>query len=298
MYVFRLHIRPKGGKANMDTTFQYCLKHKILGVGWGIHDDRVIRTKNWDEFYHEASQYYDNLRICTYIEKYVSEGDLIWTRDPDGHYYLARVKSGWEYWITEEAIEQDIDIANVVRCTIRPVELDYVPGKVVACFRAPKTIQEIANEEVAAYSRYLWNILYGEQFYEVDTSKFSDIFMMLDHEETEDLIFVYLQSQGWYVIPNSRKRDTMKFEFLVAHSKSGEKATIQVKTGNSPIDVDAYGHLSNKVFLFQSNGYYKNKNFTDDNIVYVSREKLKRFLESNIKLFPSSFKTKLEIVQQ
>ena len=122
--------------------------------------------------------------------------------------------------------------------------------------------------------------------------------MMLDHEETEDLIFVYLQSQGWYVIPNSRKRDTMKFEFLVAHSKSGEKATIQVKTGNSPIDVDAYGHLSNKVFLFQSNGYYKNKNFTDDKFVYVSREKLKRFLESNIKLFPSSFKTKLEIVQQ
>ena len=77
MYVFRLHIRPKGGKANMDTTFQYCLKHKILGVGWRIHDDHVIRTKNWDEFYHEASQYYDNLRICKYIEKYVSEGDLI-----------------------------------------------------------------------------------------------------------------------------------------------------------------------------------------------------------------------------
>ena len=280
----------------MDTTFQYCLKHNILGVGWGIHEDCVIQTKNWDEYYRKASQYYDNLSICTYIVKYVSEGDLIWTRDPDGNYYVAHVESGWEYWINEEAIEKDIDISNVVRCTILPVELDYVPGKVVACFRAPRTIQEIANKEAAAYSRYLWNILSGEQLYEVDTSQFSDIFMMLDHEETEDLIFVYLQSQGWYVIPNSRKRDTMKFEFLVAHSKSGEKATTQVKTGNSTIDVNTYKHLSNKVFLFQSNGYYENKNVTDDNIVYVSREKLKRFLENNIKFFPSSFKIKLEIV--
>ena len=283
----------------MATTFQYCLKHKILGVGWGIHDDCVIQTKNWDDYHREASQYYDNLSICTYIEKYVSEGDLIWTRDPDGRYYLAQVKSGWEYWITEEAIEKDIDIANVVRCTIRPVELDYVPGKVVACFRAPRTIQEIANKEnkeAAAYSRFLWNKLSDEQLYEVDTSQFSDIFMMLDHEETEDLIFVYLQSQGWYVIPNSRKRDTMKFEFLVAHSKSGEKATTQVKTGNSPIDVDAHRRLSDKVFLFQSNGYYENKNVTDDKIVYFSREELKRFLENNIKFFPSSFKIKLEMV--
>ena len=155
-----------------------------------------------------------------------------------------------------------------------------------------------SNEEAAAYSRYLWNILSGQQFYEVDTTKFSDIFMMLDHEETEDLIFVYLQSQGWYVIPNSRKRDTMKFEFLLAHSKSGKKAITQVKTGNSPIDVNAYRHLSERVFLFQSNGYYENKNITDDNIVYVSREELKRFLEKNIKLFPSSFKVKLEMVQQ
>ena len=209
------------------------------------------------------------------------------------------MKCGWEYWITEEAIEQDIDIANVVRCIIRPVELDYVPGKVVACFRAPRTIQEIANEEAAAYSRYLWNILSGQQFYKVDTTKFSDNFMMLDHEETEDLIFVYLQSQGWYVIPNSRKRDTMKFEFLLAHSKSGKKAITQVKTGNSPIDVDAYGHLSNKVFLFQSNGYYQNKNFTDDNIVYVSREETQKISRKAISnSFLSSFKTKLEIVQQ
>jgi hypothetical protein len=31
MYVFRIHIRPSGGAADMPTTFNYCLKNGILG---------------------------------------------------------------------------------------------------------------------------------------------------------------------------------------------------------------------------------------------------------------------------
>jgi hypothetical protein len=41
--------------------------------------------------------------------------------------------------------------------------------------------------------------------------------MMLDDEETEDLVFLNLQSQGWYVLPNSRKGDTMSFEYLAVN---------------------------------------------------------------------------------
>ena len=33
MYVFRIHIRPSGGSADMRTTFNYCLKNGLLGVG-------------------------------------------------------------------------------------------------------------------------------------------------------------------------------------------------------------------------------------------------------------------------
>ena len=62
-------------------------------------------------------------------------------------------------------------------------------------------------------------MLSGEQVYEVEKSEFSDIFLMLDDEETEDLLFLYLQSEGWYVVPNSRKGDTMSFEFFVTNPK-------------------------------------------------------------------------------
>ncbi len=70
MYLFRMHIRPKGGMPNMHTTFDYCLRNGLLGVGW--RTDSMRNTKNWDEYFTEASKMYGNLRICKYIQKWVS----------------------------------------------------------------------------------------------------------------------------------------------------------------------------------------------------------------------------------
>ena len=230
MYVYRIHIRPGGGSADMKTIFQYCLDNGLLGAGYRIHDKTIIRTRDWDEFFEKASQRHPNLNTCDYIQKYVKKGNLVWTRDPAGQYYLALVSSGWEYWTSQEGIDQDIDIANVFRCDIRKVELlDAVPGKIIACFRAPRTIQVIADKLAIAYSKHLWNELSGRQVYEVSKSDYSDIFMLLDDEETEDVVFIYLQSKGWYVVPNSRKADTMSFEYYLIHPSSYERAWVQVK---------------------------------------------------------------------
>ena len=299
MYVYRIHIKPSGGRADRQTTFQYCLDNRLLGVGWRVNT--LINTRNWDEYYEEASRIYgDNrLGICKYIHTWVGERDLVWTRDPTGQYYLAYVKSGWEYWTSQEGIDRDIDIANVFRCVFQKVDLDVVPGKVVACFRPSRAIQKIDGERidgerVKAYSQYLWNMLSGEQVYEVEKSEFLDIFMMLDDEETEDLLFLYLQSEGWYVVPNSRKGDTMSFEFFVTNPKNGEKATTQVKTGEAVLNVDDYSHYTHKVFLFQSNERYKGTD--SENVICVRREELLTFLEERTALFPRSFQIKLEMV--
>ena len=294
MYVFRMHIRPTGGEANMQTTFDYCLRNGLLGVGWRIDSQR--NTKDWNEYFKEASQVYGRVQICKYIEKWVSEGDLVWTRDPEGQYYLARVISGWEYWAGSEAIEGDIDVANIFRCEFQKVDIDAVPGKVVACFRASRTIQEIADDKAAGYSKYLWNKLSNEQVYEIDKSEYSDIFMMLDDEETEDLVFLYLQSQGWYVLPNSRKADTMSFEYLAVNPLTGEKALTQVKTGKVDLDRDDYSPYPHKVFLFQSNERYEGS--IADNVVCISRAELLKFLEKSITWLPKSFQSKMEIVKQ
>ena len=162
MHVYRIHIKPSGGEADRQTTFQYCLDNGLLGVGWRVNT--LINTRNWDEYYKEASRIYgdNSLGICKYIHTWVKEGDLVWTRDPAGQYYLARVKSGWEYWTSQEGIDRDIDIANVFRCVFQKVDLDAVPSKVVACFRPSRAIQKIDDERVNAYSQCLWNMLSEE----------------------------------------------------------------------------------------------------------------------------------------
>ena len=293
MNLFRIHINPTGGMASRKTTFKYCQDNNLLGVGWRTNSH--LNTKDWDKYYKEASKKHSNLNICAYIEKTVCIDDLVWTRDQNGEYYLARITSGWEYFETPESKEKDIDIANIFRVIFLKKEIDAVPGKVVACFRASRTIQAIHNKQALEYSKYLWNKHSGEQIYEVDNSKFSDIFMMLSEEETEDLVFLYLQSKGWYVVPNSRKVDTMSFEYLAVHPKSGKRALTQVKTGYSEINPDDYKHRKEQIFLFQSNGKYSNRN-SHKNVKCITRVELLKFLDDSIEWLPAVFKNKKEIV--
>ena len=293
MHVFRIHIRPQGGSADMETTFNYCLKNRILGVGW--RTDSNQNTTNWEEYYGEASKKYKKEpQSCKYINERVGEGDLVWTRDAGGQYYLAKVTAGWEYWVSKEANEQNIDIANIFRVEFQNVSIDSVPGKVVASFRASRSIQKIADTKALDYSKYLWNQLSNENTYHIDKSKFSDVFMMLDDEETEDLVFLYLQTIGWYVVPNSRKGDTMSFEYLAVNPKTGEKALSQVKTGNASINKDDYVKYGQKIFLFQSSELYSGTG--NSNIECLSRDNLPKFLSNSLSWLPTIFQKKVNLV--
>lgn len=292
MYLFRIHIRPGGGSADMQETFEYCLRNGLLGVGWRTESNE--NTFDWDKYYSEASKIHGNLNVCKYIKKWVNNGDLVWTRDTSGQYYLARVLSGWEYWVDQESIERDIDIANIFRVDFKKVAIEQVPGKVIACFRAPRTMQEIADEKAFEYSKYLWNILTDYKEYEVNNSSFSDFFMMLDDEETEDLVFLYLQSRGWYVVPNSRKADTMSFEYLALEPTTGERALTQVKTGNVYLNREEYACYPYKVFLFQSNELYSGNDA--QNVCCITRQEINDFLHQSLEWLPDVFKYKFEMI--
>lgn len=293
MYLFRIHIRPQGGAADNKEAFAYCLKEGILGVGWRTKSHK--NTTVWEEYVAEAGVIYNGaIDICKYIKKWVSKDDLVWTRDPDGNYYLAKVISGWEYWASEEAREKDIDIANVFKCEIIKVDIDDVPGKVVACFRPPRTFQEIADKRAMEYSKFLWNTLSKTKHYDVDKARFSDIFTMLDDEETEDLVFLYLQTQGWFVLPNSRKADTMSFEYLCVSPTTGEVVGTQVKTGGSNIDKDLYASSSYRVFLFQPNNCYVGTN--DSNVVIIERDVMLDFIEKSKGWLPRIIQYKLRLI--
>lgn len=292
MYLYRIHIRPGGGSADMETTFAYCLSHGFLGVGWRV--DNLPNTNIWEEYSVKASAAFDSFQGCTYIHRWIEPGDLVWTRDTSGRYYLARVTSRWEYWMCEEAIKSDIDIANVFRCEICSVEVDSVPGKVVASFRARRSIQEVASESALEYSKFLWNELAGKQIYEIEKGTFQDIFMLLDDRETEDLVFLFLQTQGWLVLPNSRQSDTIAFEYLLVKPASGEIAAVQVKTGNTRLDPDSYSQYGHRVFLFQANDNYGAG--SNPNVICIFRNDLIDFLQRSQRWLPGNLRRKVALI--
>ena len=295
MNLFRIHTRPSGGNPDMHATFQYCLDNGVLGVGWRVAG--LANTAHWGSYEQVAQAVHGSLQQPRYIYQYVRPGDLVWTRDPAAKYYLARVTGGWEYWQDCAGRELDVDIANVFRCDFHSIELEDVPGTVVSSFgNRGRTIQRVHTPSALVYSQHLWNRCTVREEYVVDVTEFPDIFAMLDSEETEDLVFLYLQSQGWYVIPNSRKANTMRFEFLLTHSETNETAVTQVKTGHARLNFDDYADEGQRrrVFLFQSNDHYDGQ--ATDRVTCISRGELEEFLRDRADLLLPSFRTKLALV--
>lgn len=283
MTVYRIHIRPGGGLADSDFSFSYCLDQQVLGVGWQTYSDREVST--WEEYETEASQHHDDLSRVRYVKNYVKKDDLIWTRCPQGHYYLAKVISEWEYLSNDRA--KNADIVNVVRCEILKVPaIDAVPGKVVACFRPTRAIQKIADESMHLYSQFLWNTLSGTTYYSISDNVGGNIFSFLGSDATEDVIFLYLQTIGWLVVPNSRKADTMSFEFYLIHRETKERAVVQIKTGNTWLNTDEWSDRNERVILFQSNGLYSGG--IHSTVACIQPTEIDNFIAKNHGLLPAS----------
>ena len=297
MNLHRIHIKPSGGTDDMNATFKHCLDNKLLGIGWGVYGI-IEKTCDWEEYENLAKDLHDSIQQPRYILNKVSKGDLVWTRDPDSNYYLAHVTSGWEYWTNQNGRIKSIDIANIFRCEFYPIEEldDKVPGVIVSSFSRGRAIQRIHDSSARAYSQHIWNEHVKQEIYDVDLNELPDIFSMLNAEETEDLVFLYLQSLGWYVVPNSRKGNTLRFEFRLSDRKTGEKAWTQVKTGSERLNINDYAGDKKRIFLFQSNENYDGEENSTENVTLIYRHELENFLAKNTKILPQSIQTRLNMI--
>lgn len=290
-----MHIRPTGGIASTESTFKYCLNNNLLGVGWRIDSD-INDNIDWQSYLKQAQEKFSDLKIVKYLKTNINENDLIWTRDWKGQYYLAKVKSPWEYLISDISLKSDIDIANVVKVDFVKIEIDEVPGKVVACFRARRTLQRIDSNVVEEYSKHMWNIKTKTNHFNINKDLFKDIFTFLDFEEIEDLIFIYLQTSGYVVIPNSRKADTMSYEFLLINNYSKKRYLIQIKSGNTHLDINNYSDLNENYLLFQPYGFYINDKPMPNNITIIEPKIILDFLKSKTEFLPKLFIEKMKII--
>ena len=287
MRVFRAHIKPTAGKGDPKVSFEYCLKEKVIGVGWQAEE--LHSTKNWEEYYAQMSDCWNDRRfkVVAYIKNNIKKGDLIWTRNNISEYYLCKVRSGWEYYATDKA--KEADVVNIVRCYFAKIPyIDEVPGKVLASLCLRKSIQGVGYNQLAQYSKCLWNKYSPiDQYDDVEYTE-KGIFTFLSAEATEDIIFIYLQLMGWMVIPNSRKTDTKTYEYYLINPDTKERAIVQVKTGNVALNPNSetWTRRKEKVFLFQSNGIYINEP-QSSNIICIEPNVIEKFMLDNKHILPA-----------
>ena len=259
-------------------------------MGWGVPNSEH-RVLNWEEYIEAAKNRYGRggTKSVRYLHGRVHKNDLIWTRDTNGIYYLARVQMEWEYVPNQDAI--DADIVNLVRCQhIYKMAVDEVPGKIVASFRAPKTIQAIRSHTVATYSKLLWNNYSGEQRYSLDALADANIWAFLDDKSTEDAVAIFLQTRGWLLVPGSRHADTMKYEYVLVHRETHQRAVVQVKSGNTPLNTDEWSRIATEAevmaILFQSSGNWVGAEHA--NVQRIDPDTMHEFLIHNRELLPKS----------
>ncbi|RDH76453.1 GAF domain-containing protein [Mycolicibacterium moriokaense] len=99
-------------------------------------------------------------RLARRIERFrdVENGSFVWTRDPDGLYWLGRIHG--PYFHDDDAAAVAVDLVHVRECLWLPEPLlePNVPAAVVATFgRGGRNFQQTHDGTVSAESQALWD---------------------------------------------------------------------------------------------------------------------------------------------
>ena len=286
MTLWRIQTRPYGGEWPWERVWDYCVQEGVVGLGWQV-DGAPQSLAEYERLYqvaHEGdSAGIGNVRRLTEVVP----GNFIWTRDPYGLYWLGQATGTWEYRHTEAS--RKADIANVVPVNLVQVGTNAdVPGKVIASFRARRTFQRIISDPSRLFSEAIFSAL--TEGTPIPRGIAEDVFDLIDAENVEDILFIKLQVEGWVVLPEGRKADTMAYEFVAKRPSDGTLGIIQVKTGHSPVDLDAlskaasHGSIS-VAYAFQPNGHYVGA--VGPKIEIIPRTSVITFMRANRQLLPA-----------
>lgn len=285
MTLWRLNIKTSA-KDGFDPR-QFCLKKNLAGIGWSVEDEKGQPPTDFEQYLILGRiQYADNgdkgwWPAVNAIGNRMKEGDLCWTRDWNGVYFLGKIAGPWQYLGDHDAY--NVDVHCVRPCTwFRVGLLDAVPGAVERSFGPSRTVQAVNNETAEAYSHYIYGRLSGDPA--IKAKEHPDIFALLSPLDHEDLAALYLQAEGYVLIPSTIKSSTAAYEWVMVHHKTHEKAVLQVKSGNASIDVGPLEEIRVRVFVVAADGVVTDPIPTK--VTYISRKQLLEFAKKQKALLP------------
>ena len=101
-------------------------------------------------------------RLARRIERFrnIESGSFVWTRDPDGLYWLGRITGPYFHDTDEAAVAVDLVHVRECRWLTEPLLEPAVPAAVVATFgRGGRNFQRTHDAAVGAESKRLWENL-------------------------------------------------------------------------------------------------------------------------------------------
>lgn len=283
MQVFRLKLFTSNAGEQHKGDRNYCLDNNLAAIGWPIDKN----TDSINDFINKARKQYKNQRgfntaSNTIIEMQV--GDLCWVQVKGDDYRLGKIKSDILYH--KDPNNPRIGLRR--KCIWKKINFDYIPGKVISCFCGRTgTLQKIND---ISYDYCNW--LYEDKQNNV---KIQDIKSLLHYDDLEDLLGLYLQDKGYYILPSTNKQSTKLIEYEL-RDKKGNKACVQCKIGNSTVDDELFNDERFKDHtIFISTISDNNYDIKGKNVKTIEIDELLSFAKTHFDILPERIKNYIKL---
>lgn len=290
-YVTRINL--KTATDQRKELIDFCLndKNQCLAIGWSCVD---FESDDFSAFYNTVVEYVHGqkrrLNPALNIFKEACVNDLFWTRDLNGEYWICRVKKPAKAYLNRE-----LDIGAILPVEAYKFGLE-VPGQIKASFNRARggIVQRLQYPAITEYSKFVFNKLSGEDYYNINLSIANDVIENLPDFELEELVISYLQIvKGYYLLSNSiaNKSTTVKIECqLISRDVNNvKKAVVQVK-GPKANELNA-----SEFKAFEDEDYYiylyapgVKKLEEMRNVIQITTEELQEFYREYKAILPES----------
>lgn len=294
MTVWRIKLNSmraeEDGAVDWDEAKAYCRKAGLVGVGWGLSKLRNgARLQTVLNSYGQTDGKGGADTIAR-LANQVQTGDLMWTRDGLGQFWLCQITGPWRYDKSPESVRLDLYNVRPARWLQRSFRDFDVPGAVVTSFTGfGQTLRRLGDHPAAARAtEMLWaresdaNVVIPPMTPE---QAMADLFEPVD---VEDLVLLYLQQKGWLLIPSSRKHDTPMYEAALRHTDTGQLAVVSVKSGHTnPVPIPELAKAAGEA---QPYAYSTHHKYTTDpgehGVIEIEDDQLIAFTKEHPELLP------------
>lgn len=323
--VYGMKLQPEGAEADADP-FELCQDEEIIGVGWGLDNDRSYDS--FDEVFDYHKGVYDDridqgkkgtrlnkdgslTAALRYILDEMEVGDYVWVNEGN-QFALCKVDGDWQLTAhlsgEEKAKFKKNDVHHYRSVDWANIPYSLVPGYVRRKFSGRfGTLNELDNG-INEDSKQVIEALHSQGDLDSDSSldrqqigaKISRadsdrLFDILGGDETEDIVLSYLQSEGWRIIKSSTSNSQAKIECEMRTEDEGESVPgyVQVKTGDAGVNPDSYEEYTEDgemIFFVQSGVNVESR----DGMSSLDSPTIHEYMASNYNYLPNETLLKLD----